>query len=130
MSPTDNVILVCLFHDSEFAQAAVEDLVSNGISPAKIFQIGGPDRLGTDAEGSEIGREIGRFHLPQSDVDMLTKGLDGGGTLVAVEAGENQGVIVETVFARHNAAKIDEKNLDGNRSASRFGVPRRSGSAE
>ncbi len=113
MSTTNaKVTLVCLFHDNEYARAAVRDLMDSGVPREEIFEIGGPDHLGSAAEGSEIGTDIGRFHLPKNEVDMLTEGLDNGGTLVAVETGEERASLVESIFEKNMASKVDEKSKD------------------
>lgn len=113
MSTTnEKVVLVCLFHDNAPAQAAVQDLVQAGIPRAEIFELGGPDRVGTAAEGSEIGADIGRFNLPQRDIDILTEGVDAGGTLVAVETSEDQSNVVQSIFERHQATQVDEKSMN------------------
>ncbi len=114
MSTTnEKTTLVCLFHTAQYAEAAVQDLLEAGIDRSEIFVIGGPKHLGTASEGSEIGHDLGRFHLPKSDVDMLTDGLDNGGTLVAVEPSENAAGIVESIFQKHQATQVDEKTVGG-----------------
>ncbi len=100
----DSTTLVCLFHDAERAQATISDLEKAGIARASIKVIGGPNAPSDALEKSELAA----LGMPDKDYDHLKHGLRDGGFVVAVSAGSKQSDVVEDIFEKHSAHKIDE----------------------
>ena len=100
----DSTTLVCLFHDQDRAQATISDLRKAGIDESSITIIGGPNTPSDTLEKSELAS----LGMPDKDYDHLRHGLRDGGYVVAVVAGTKQSDVVEDIFERHSAHKIDE----------------------
>ena len=100
----DSTTLVCLFHDEERAQATINDLRKAGIAQSSIKVIGGPNAPSDALEKSELAA----LGMPDKDYDHLKQGLRDGGFVVAVSAGSKQSDVVEDIFEKHSAHKIDE----------------------
>ncbi|AXC16017.1 hypothetical protein ACPOL_6807 (plasmid) [Acidisarcina polymorpha] len=105
---SEQTILVCLFHDNENARAAVRDLIEAGVPQSAISVMGGATARN---EGSAATNQIffAELKVPESDVRMLTTGLNHGGTVVGVKAGESLSGKIEAVFRKHAASQVDEK---------------------
>lgn len=100
----DLTTLVCLFHNQDNAQAAVNDLRQAGVAQSGITLIGGPDAPADAMEKSELAS----LGMPDKDYDHLKDGVRDGGLVVAVTTDGNNSDAVENIFSKHSARKIDE----------------------
>ncbi len=96
--------LVCLFHHQDNAQAAMDDLRQAGVAQSAMTIIGGPDAPADALEKSELAS----LGMPDKDYDHLKGGIRDGGMVVAVSTEESKSDLVEDIFAKHSAKKIDE----------------------
>ena len=94
--------MICLFHDSDQAYAAVEDLVQLGI-PRNL--IGVMANSGT-AAANPVAME--KWKVPAQDAQLLTDGINNGGVVIAVSATDELADKVEEIYTRHKAGKVDE----------------------
>ena len=100
----DLTTLVCLFHTQENAQAAMNDLREAGIAESGVTLIGGPNAPADALEKLELAS----LGMPDKDYDHLRDGIRDGGLVVAVTTKAGNSDIVEGIFAKHSAKKIDE----------------------
>jgi len=100
----DLTTLVCLFHHSDRAHSAIQDLTQAGISPSTITLIGGKDALVDALDKSELAS----LGMPNKDYDHLKDGIRDGGLVLAVSAAAKDAGRIEHIFEKHSAAKIDE----------------------
>ena len=100
----DSTTLVCLFHDKERAEATISDLQRAGIARTSIKVIGGPNAPSDALEKSELAA----LGMPNKDYDHLKHGLGDGGFVVAVSGVSERSDVVEDIFEKHSAHKIDE----------------------
>lgn len=105
----DLTTLVCLFHTQENAQAAINDLRQAGIAQSGMTLIGGPNAPADDLEKSELAS----LGMPDQDYDHLKHGIRDGGLVVAVSTTASKSHLVEEIFAKHSAEKIDETTNAG-----------------
>jgi len=94
--------LVCLFHHVDLANAAVQDLLKSGVPQPSISIIGRNDPNATTMSFFDD------IELPEHDQKHLLENLRTGGTIVAVSATAEHADMVEKIFNRHEAGKIDE----------------------
>ena len=94
--------MICLFHASDQAYAAVEDLVQLGIPKDSI---GVMANSGT-AAANPVAME--KWKVPARDAQLLTDGINNGGVVIAVSATDDLADEVEDIFTRHKASKVDE----------------------
>jgi uncharacterized protein (TIGR02271 family) len=102
----DLTILLCLFHHSHQAEAALTELLKAGVSQRSISRIDNsdPEEIATSSL-----KELG---VPVRDEQHLLEGLRNGGIIVAVKAITSHVSAVEHIFGDHKAGKIDEAVLD------------------
>lgn len=111
----DMTTLVCLFHTHDNAQAAMNDLRQAGIAQASVTLVGGPNAPVDALEKSELAS----LGMPDRDYDHLKDGIRDGGLVVAVETEAGKSGIVENIFAKHSAKKIDETEKTASKAALR-----------
>ena len=99
----DLTTLVCLFHHTDHAQAALQDLSAAGIPQSAISLIDGRQSGGVSPASSL--EELG---VPEHDLRHLVDGIRGGGVVVAVASIDERVGAVERIFGKHQASKIDE----------------------
>ncbi|AXC16173.1 hypothetical protein ACPOL_6969 (plasmid) [Acidisarcina polymorpha] len=104
----EQTTLVCLFHNNDNARAAVRDLLEAGVPQSAISVMGGATARN---EGGDATNRIffAELKVPDTDMRMLTTGLNDGGTVVGVAAGESWTDKIEAVFRKHAASQVDEK---------------------
>lgn len=98
----ETTTLICLFHHSDYAQAALNDLLEAGVPSTSITTIG-HEHSQEDRTSALAGLEI-----PDRDLEHLHDGLRDGGTILAVSALSEHEAVVERIFGEHKAKKIDE----------------------
>ena len=98
----DITSLICLFHHRDHAQAALQDLLNEGIPESNINLIGPGSNISANQSS------LAELNVPERDVDHLLKGLESGGALLAVSAISDHVDAVESIFRKHSAGKIDE----------------------
>lgn len=99
----DLTTLICLFHHKDQAQAALEDILKAGVPETSVTTLGG------DGSTTQATRESLIAHsVPARDADRLLTGITDGGTVLVVKAVADHEDAVESIFAEHKAAKIDE----------------------
>ncbi len=104
MALTDErTTLICLFHHEGQARAAVEDLSRAGVAEESISVIDGDSR-----DGASGLMALERMGVPERDREHLQDGLRDGGSIVAVMAIRDHVDVVENIFGKHQAKKIDE----------------------
>lgn len=100
---TDLTTLICLFHHPAHAQAALEDILEDGIPEPNITLIG--------LAGSQITASrstLLELNVPEADTQRLLDGIASGGAVLTVSAISSRADQVEAIFAAHSAGKIDE----------------------
>ncbi|WP_263385765.1 YsnF/AvaK domain-containing protein [Granulicella arctica] len=102
----DLTTLLCLFHHSNQADAALTDLLKAGVPQGSISRI---DNHGSEEIAASSLKELG---IPARDEQHLLEGLRNGGIIVAVKAVTSHVSAVEHVFGDHKAGKIDEAVVD------------------
>lgn len=105
----DLTTLVCLFHNQDNAQAAMNDLRQADVAQSGITLIGGPNAPVDALEKSELAS----LGMPDKDYDHLKDGVRNGGLVVAVTTDGNNSNTIEEIFAKHSARKIDEAQKVG-----------------
>jgi uncharacterized protein (TIGR02271 family) len=100
----DLTTLVCLFHHSDRAHSAIQDLTQAGIPPSTITLIGGNDAPVDALDKSELAS----LGMPNKDYDHLKDGIRDGGLVLAVSAAAKDARKIEDIFEKHSAGKIDE----------------------
>ncbi len=98
----ESTTMICLFHDPEQAEAAINDLVQAGLSKGSI---GVMKNAGTAAANPAA---MEKWKVPERDAQLLLDGINKGGIVVAVSAGSAVADKVEAIFGRRQAAQIDE----------------------
>ncbi len=110
MSMPDTTTLVCLFHHTSQAQAAVDDLYQAGIPQGSVSMIGGEGATVDALDKSELAS----LGMPDRDYDHLKSGIREGGVVVSVSPTPNHVGTVESIFAKHQAKKIDDVESNRN----------------
>ncbi len=105
-STTDTVTVLCLFHDREHAQAALSDLQKSEVPANSISVIGSGGNSTNSANSSAALQQLG---LPSRDLQVLTDGVQAGGTIIVVSGQETITGKAESIFGKHRASQIDEK---------------------
>ncbi len=109
----DLTTLICLFRHPDQAQAAFEDILKAGIPEANITLIGSPGSTIAASRSS-----LAELNVPEKDVEHLLEGLEAGGVVLSVSAISEHADKVESIFADHKSAKIDEAVIDDDMSGS------------
>lgn len=104
---TNTTRFLCLFHKPERARSAVAALEQSGISRTAINTLGGDDKSPAVADQDTLGN----LGLPDRDLRHFHDGLRDGGVLVSLEAPESQSEVIESIFHRYSADKIDEADV-------------------
>lgn len=98
----DHTTLLCLFHHTDQANAALDDLASVRI-PRDLISV-----LGGDSDRDEDASTLLGLGVPKRDLQHLQDGLAEGGLIVLVKALTDHVDDVEAIFSKHRAEKIDE----------------------
>ncbi len=102
-TPANRTTLLCLFHHSDQAQAALEDLRGAGVPDEAISVTRG------DAGPAALNTALDDLAIPERDQAHLLSGLQHGGTLITVFAtGDAHAAEVDRIFSHNRAEKIDE----------------------
>ena len=102
MEASSNVTTVlCLFHTDEQAQGAIAELKQSEVPNNSITVL----NRGANSAGTNL-QQLG---LPERDQRLLSEGISSGGTVIVVSGQEAITNRAETIFARHQAKKVDEK---------------------
>ncbi len=104
---TEKTTLVSLFHTQEQAEKAMQDLKSAGLPAQSIETLGGASSRSAAPEATLASLKA--LSLPPRDLQMLSDGLKGGGTLIIVRAEQALSEKAEDIFESHYAQKIDER---------------------
>ncbi len=104
--------VLCLFHTREHAQAALADLHQSNIPPNSISVI---DGRSSSAGAGGSSSALQQLELPERDRQMLSDGLQAGGSIVVVSGPEAYTDTAEDIFSRHRAAQVDEKVISDDR---------------
>ncbi len=102
-STNGGTALVCLFHHSDQARAALDDLYGARIPGSSISVIGGEDLPRTSG-----GATLGSLGLPSRDLEHLQQGINAGGAILVVSAMPGEIDDVEHIFGKHRATKIED----------------------
>ena len=109
----ENTTLICLFHSSNHAETTIKQLHQAGIAPSAIVTLGGDRTEDSQAHLAAL-KQMG---VPERDLQHLHKGLDDGGSILAVQAVSEHVDTVQRIFAENKAEKIDEVALAGDSAA-------------
>ena len=108
MQDTQNITTVlCLFHTREHAQEALADLQRSEI-PANSISVVGDGSGSANTAGQSLSA-LQQLGLPESDMRLLSDGLNAGGTVIVVSGPEAYTDAAEDIFARHRASQVDER---------------------
>lgn len=102
MNKNDHTTFICLFHDKNHAEAALQDLRTVGIPQSDIRIVDSPENMKVNATSFE------QWKVPERDANLLMDGINQGGVVIAVSATEARAAQVEAVFERHQAGQVDE----------------------
>lgn len=105
MSNTNETTLVSLFHSDEHANKAMTDLQNAGIPKQSIQSLGGQAASSAPEQSLTVLKSL---NLPAQDLQVISDGLKGGGTLIIVRADEALTAQAENIFESHEAYEIDE----------------------
>lgn len=122
----DLATLVCLFHHQDNAQAVINDLNKVGVALSEITLIGGPNAPTDALEKSQLAS----LGMPDKDYDHLKDGIRDGGLVITVSTEETNSILVEDIFAKHSAKKIDEADKAGTESNATADLPLAAASME
>ena len=89
----DLTTLICLFHHSDQAHAALQDILKADVPEANVTLIGG--------DGSNIAASrttLTELNVPDHDLKHLLEGLEDGGIVLTVSAISNHVEAVEEIF--------------------------------
>lgn len=103
--------VLCLFHTREHAQAALADLQKSDIPPTSISVIDGKN---SSVRGAGVSSALQQLELPERDRQILSDGLNAGGSIVVVSGPESYTDAAEDVFSKHRAMQVDEKVITEN----------------
>ncbi len=107
MAQGELTTFLCLFHDQDHAESAMNALEQAGFNRNAITSIG---REG-HGEESSIRQELTDLGAPERDVDHLRDGVAKGGIVLGMEAAESRTEEIERIFHRFSAEKIDDVDL-------------------
>ena len=115
MANPNETTLVSLFHTQEHANSALTDLKTAGIPQQSIQVLGG--QTGATSAPEQSLTALRGLQLPDKDLQVLANGLKNGGQVIVVRAEQQFATKAESIFERHEAGKIDERELNTNTSA-------------
>ena len=110
MSMTTETTLVSLFHTHEQAAKAMSDLQTAGVPTKSIQTLG--DGMSQSSAPEQSLATLKNLNLPAQDLQILSDGLKGGGTLIIVRAEQTIAEKAEEVFERHHVDQIDERAIN------------------
>ena len=97
----EQTTMICLFHETGQAEAAVRDLVAAGVPQNTI---GVMDKSANAANPAALDK----WGVPERDKHTIIDGISRGGTVIALSAQGPLADKVQAIFERHQAGKIDE----------------------
>ncbi len=103
----DTTTLVCLFHHEGVAQAALAELQEAGIPAAAVTTLGG-----NRPKEQSFAASLESFGVPSRDQQHIVDGLADGGIVIAVSTISEHEDVVESIFQKHRAKKIDERDRE------------------
>ncbi len=98
---------ICLFHDKDRAESAVNALENAGFNRNSITSVWGNQA----AETASLDDELATLGVPNRDLKHLKDGVVAGGVVVRLEAAEDRSDEIEGVFHKYSANKIDEQDV-------------------
>ncbi len=98
---------ICLFHSEKRAEAAVQALEAQGFRNS-VQSLSKKDLT----EGGTTSSLFSAMGVPERDQSHLEDGLAANGVLVSLEAPEDQSDLIERIFHKYSADKIDETDLE------------------
>ena len=125
MTSTETTNFICLFHDPNRAEAALQALENAGFPRESIISLGSG---ASGYDGTEAA-SVNTLGAPERDLKHLCDGLDRGGAIVSLQAPESRSAEIERIFHKYNADKIDEADLDSTRDE-QFAAPLAAATAE
>lgn len=108
MSALNSTQFICLFHDAQRGQLALQALEEAGFPRTSISVLGG----NANHPQADTVTSLESLNIPDRDLAHLRDGLEHGGTLLSLEAPENRSSEIERIFGKYSADKIDEADLD------------------
>ncbi len=114
MPDMNQTTLVSLFHTNEQATKVLNDLESAAVPKQSIQVLSG--RTGNSAPEQSLSTLQG-LKLPAQDLQVLADGLKSGGTVIVVRADDSFVDKAESIFERHEADQIDEREVSTNAKA-------------
>ena len=96
---------LCLFHNQDHAEAAVDALEKAGFNRSSITSVG---RKADGAELASVQQELAELGAPERDLQHLQEGVAQGGVVLGVDAAEERSDEIERIFEKYSARKIDE----------------------
>ncbi len=103
MEASSNLTTVlCLFHSDDQAEAAIAELKQSEVPSNSITVL-------NRGANSSTGTNLQQLGLPERDQRLLEEGIRSGGTVVVVSGQEAVTNRAESIFATHQAKKVDEK---------------------
>ena len=102
MAQSDLTTYICLFHNRDRAEMAVNALENAGFNRNAITSVV------SAGEADSLDEELLALGVPSRDLEHLRAGVTHGGVVVSLEAGENRSDEIERIFHKYSAEKIDE----------------------
>ena len=101
---------LCLFHNQDHAEAAVDALEKAGFNRSSITSVG---RKADGAELASVQQDLAELGAPERDLQHLQDGVTRGGVVLGVDAAEERSDEIERIFEKYSARKIDEVDQMG-----------------
>ncbi len=109
MAASDMTTYISLFHSADRAEEALNALEQAGFSRSAITSTW---RGGAGAVEADYATELTRIGVPSRDLKHLQDGIADGGVVISLEATEDRSDVIERIFHKYSADKIDETDID------------------